>query len=72
MSDTDRDHLAANIVGHASDEVSQPIQERVVAYWAAVDPELGARVASGLGISNGRERVPEHAAAVLAEHANRA
>jgi catalase len=72
MDDTDREHLAANIVGHASDEVTPPMQERVVAYWAAVDPDLGARVASGLGIADGHGRVPERAAALVAEHANRA
>jgi catalase len=50
MSDTDRDHLVANIVGHASDHVSEPMQQRVVAYWSRVDPHLGARVAAGLGL----------------------
>jgi catalase len=66
MSDTDREHLVSNIVGHASDEVTTAVQERVVAYWAAVDPDLGARVAAGLGVTNGA------AAALIAEHANRA
>ena len=70
MNDTDRDHLVANIVGHASDEVTREIQLRVAAYWSAVDPELGGRVAEGLGIeagsSNGdlaaaRETVMAHA-----------
>ncbi len=72
MSDVDRDHLVANIVGHASDEVTPPIQERVVAYWTAVDAALGARVAAGLGVGDGSGRAPDHAAAILAEHANRA
>ena len=72
MSDTDRDHLVENIVGHASDDVASETQERVVAYWASVDPGLGARVASGLGVSNGEGPVPAGAAAVVAEHANRA
>jgi catalase len=49
MSDTDREHLVTNIVGHASDEVSDEMQLRVIAYWTNVDPELGARVAAGLG-----------------------
>ncbi len=53
MSDTDRDHLVENVVGHASNEVTRPIQERVVAYWSSVDSELGRRVAGGLGIGNG-------------------
>jgi catalase len=49
MSDTDREHLAANIVGHASDGVSADVQRRVIDYWTNVDDELGARVAAGLG-----------------------
>jgi catalase len=50
MNDTDRDHLVTNIVAHASGGVSEPIQQRVVAYWTNVDPDLGARVADGLGV----------------------
>jgi catalase len=72
MSDGDRDALVENIVGHASDDVASETQERVVAYWASVDPQLGARVASGLGVSNGEAPVAASAAAVAAEHANRA
>jgi catalase len=50
LSETDRDHLVANIVGHAGDpDVKAETKPRVVAYWASVDPELGARVAAGLG-----------------------
>jgi catalase len=49
MDATDREHLAANIVAHASDGVSHDVQARVVAYWASVDAELGASVAGGLG-----------------------
>jgi catalase len=49
MSDTDRDHLVANITGHASaPEVSSQTKARVVEYWRDVHPELGARVAKGL------------------------
>jgi catalase len=51
MSETDREHLATNIVAHAGDGVSTPMQERVVTYWTNVDSELGARVAAGLGHS---------------------
>ncbi|UJA20292.1 catalase [Thermoleophilia bacterium SCSIO 60948] len=73
MDDTDREHLVDNIVGHASaDEVSGPMKERVVAYWASVDENLGARVAAGLGVSNGDGPVPQGAADLVAEHANRA
>ncbi|MDQ2723992.1 MAG: catalase [Actinomycetota bacterium] len=69
MTDTDRDHLVTNIVGHASDDVSEEMQNRVVAYWSSVDDKLGARVAEGLGIGSGPS---EEAAQLLAERANRA
>jgi catalase len=49
MSDIDRDHLASNIVGHASDGVTDQVQRRVIDYWTSVDTDLGARVAAGLG-----------------------
>ena len=52
MTPTDREHLVANIVAHASAGVSGGVQERVVAYWTDVDAELGARVAAGLGLGN--------------------
>ena len=51
MDDDDRAHLVSNIVAHASDGVSEDVQRRVVAYWANVDGDLGARVADGLGMS---------------------
>jgi len=51
MSPTDRDHLVDNIVWHLSQGVERFIQERAVNdYWAKVDPDLGARVAKGLGL----------------------
>jgi len=53
MNESDRESLAANIVTHASDEVSDEVQLRVIAYWSSVDPDLGARVAAGLGDENG-------------------
>jgi catalase len=52
MNDTDREHLASNIVGHASAGVTDAIQRRVVEYWTNVDADLGGRVAAGLGHSN--------------------
>ncbi len=55
LSPTDRDHLVTNIVAHASDGVSTEVQARVVGYWANVDAELGARVASGLEYDLGYE-----------------
>ena len=51
MSATDREHLVTNIVGHMSQGVERFIQERTVnTYWYPVDPDLGARVARGLGL----------------------
>jgi catalase len=49
MDGTDRDHLVTNIVAHAGDHVSDEVQRRVIQYWTNVDPQLGARVAAGLG-----------------------
>ena len=71
MNDTDREHLVTNIVGHASDDVSDETQLRVIAYWTNVDPQLGAQVAAGLGHGNGGANGHATAQAV-AERANRA
>jgi catalase len=49
MSETDREHLATNIVNHVRQGVLTEVQARVVEYWASVDADLGARVAKGLG-----------------------
>ena len=51
LSETDREHLVANIVRHMSQGVERFIQERAVKnYWYPIDPDLGARVAKGLGL----------------------
>jgi len=50
MSATDRDHLVSNIVGHMADGGERHVQERAVALWRQVDPDLGARIAQGLGL----------------------
>jgi catalase len=71
MTDTDRDHLVGNIVGHAGDHVTEPMQLRVVAYWASVDPGLGARVAAGLGRDTSTPAYAE-AAKLVESRANRA
>jgi len=56
MSETDREHLVNNIIGHMSQGVERLIQERTVnTYWSPVDPDLGARVAKGLGLEIARE-----------------
>ena len=52
MSPTDRDHLVGNIVWHLSHGVESFIQERAVkSYLSPIDPDLGARVAKGLGLT---------------------
>jgi catalase len=52
MSQADRDHLVGNIVWHLRQGVEGFIQERAVkSYWSPVDPDLGARVAKGLGLT---------------------
>jgi hypothetical protein len=53
MDDAARETLVANIVEHASDDVSSDMQLRVIAYWTRVDEQIGARVAAGLGHGNG-------------------
>ena len=56
MTETDREHLVNNIVGHMSQGVERFIQERAVnSYWYPVDPDLGTRVAKGLGLQVGPE-----------------
>lgn len=46
-----RKRLVGNIVGHASEKDVRPeMKERVVGYWSRVAPELGDRVAEGLGV----------------------
>ncbi len=51
LDDDARARLVSNIVGHASWEDVQPkMKERVVEYWTNVAPELGERVAEGLGV----------------------
>jgi catalase len=58
MNQTDRDHLVANIVGHASaGGVTGEMHARVIEYWTGVAPDLGARVARGLGIQSATRSV---------------
>jgi catalase len=74
MSDTDREHLVANIVDHASNEVTAEMQRRVIAYWTNVDAQIGAQVAAGLGQGNGAspDGRQDAAAELVASRANRA
>jgi catalase len=61
MSQTDRDHLVENMVGHLGTDVERAIQERAVAHWKQVDADLGARLAAGIGLDgSGNGSVPEH------------
>jgi catalase len=51
MSETDREHLLTNIIGHASNGpgLKPDVATRVGEYWRQVDPDLGANVAKALG-----------------------
>ncbi len=51
LSDIDREHLVTNIVGHASDHVSDEVKRRVVVYWSLVDADVGT--AGGRGVGGG-------------------
>ncbi|WP_329519031.1 catalase [Spirillospora sp. NBC_01491] len=54
LSDTDRDNMVGNILGHASaPEVTPEMKVRVAEYWRNIQKDLGDRVAKGLGV-NGR------------------
>ncbi|EME51353.1 catalase [Amycolatopsis decaplanina] len=46
MDDAQRERLANNIIGHASNDVSRPVLERVFEYWRNVDKDLGDKVAN--------------------------
>ena len=51
MSEIDRAHLVANVVGHLrKPELSSDVLLRAVAYWRNVDADIGDGVACGLGL----------------------
>jgi catalase len=51
MSQTDRDNLVTNILGHAGDpDVLPEMKPRIAEYWSNVDADIGAAVAQGLGV----------------------
>jgi catalase len=59
LNDEQRERLANNIIGHATDGVTPAVQARVIEYWNNVDKDLGAKVAAGIqsaaaASSNGR------------------
>jgi len=74
LDDTGRDHLVENVVGHVGDpDVSSDMRLRAIAYWSKIDPGLGARVAAGVGHTNGKNaNAAAEAAALVAGRANRA
>jgi catalase len=49
MTETDREHLVTNIVNHVKAGVKTDMLPRVIEYWTNVDPDLGGRVAMGVG-----------------------
>jgi catalase len=49
LSDTERAHLATNVIGHLQAGVSGPVLARAVAYWRSVDKRLGDAIAGGVG-----------------------
>jgi catalase len=56
LTPTDRDHLVSNIVGSMSG-VEPVVLERSVNLWRQVDPDLGARLAQGVGLRARRAAV---------------
>ncbi|WP_024443049.1 MULTISPECIES: catalase [unclassified Mycobacterium] len=48
LDDDARKRLAANIIGHVSAGVTEPVLSRVFEYWRNVDPDLGSAVEAGV------------------------
>ncbi len=68
MDDAQRERLANNIIGHASNGVTEVVLQRVFQYWTNVDPDLGRKVERGVRAKlckNGKAAVPQegHSAA---------
>jgi catalase len=53
LSKAEVEHLAANVIGHATNAVTPEVQKRVVQYWTNVDADLGAKIAGGIQSANG-------------------
>ncbi|MBO0654819.1 catalase [Streptomyces triculaminicus] len=51
LDDAARERLASNVAGHLSAGVSDPVLERALQYWRAIDKALGDRIAARI---NGR------------------
>ena len=48
MDDAERDRLVANVVGHVAKVTLPGLRARIVDYWTAIDPTVGARIAADL------------------------
>ncbi|CAJ1505112.1 catalase [[Mycobacterium] kokjensenii] len=48
FDDAQRKRLAANIIGHVSAGVTEPVLSRVFEFWRNVDPDLGSAVEAGV------------------------
>jgi catalase len=55
LDDAARERLVSNIVGHATNAVTDDVQRRVVEYWSKVDGDLGRRVAEGIRARGGSD-----------------
>ncbi len=48
MDQAARQRLVSNVVGHARQDVTEPVLSRVVSYWRSIDRAVGDQ-AAGLG-----------------------
>ena len=48
FDDAARERFVDNVVGHLLNGVSEPVLTRAFDYWSRVDPDIGARIKSGV------------------------
>lgn len=48
LDDAARERLVDNVVGHLLNGVSEPVLARAFEYWSRIDPDIGARIKSGV------------------------
>lgn len=48
MDDAARDRLVANVVGHLSNGVSEPVLQRAFEYWRNIDKDIGKHIEEGV------------------------
>ncbi|MBA2113714.1 catalase [Bremerella alba] len=48
LDDAARDRLVSNVVGHLSQDVTEPVLQRAFEYWKNIDPDVGARIEKGV------------------------